>query len=453
MIKTLYPPDSNSESSEYTDSTKPSNNIESSLLSSGHEKPTSTDQNSHSNTDTLPLVSDDQQVCRSASSLSGSSSKRNSSAEDTSSSSSSEDELIDIVGSPPTPPSSNHQLASMTLALPVSSAVHNLSNKPRSTSPDVASHSSYVDSYTSTPKKGFSICTETVFEQSEQPDNSFEHHNSTFSQNDYERSNSFNESLAPPNIAVPPSINYQTQYSEENNLHPDNGRSDYQDNNQWHPSNYNSYSNENEHIRSESAVSQQLSVSEASGTLPEPSDDLEYDNSTDDGDTNDIEGGVPVAWEDNTRNVLSEAEDSRESIEDGHDQTGNAHGALQKPIMPLRINKSKFGDYMWASDDSASSSPAPIRLKISEPVPPPIKLRIKRDRNDKWEAASSVSSYASDVNSVSGNDSNSEENESESLNWMVTEEAENSSSASASETEQQFEEDGEDDVPFSHYES
>lgn len=341
MIKTLYPPDSNSESSEYTDSTKPSNNIESSLLSSGHEKPTSTDQNSHSNTDTLPLVSDDQQVCRSASSLSGSSSKRNSSAEDTSSSSSSEDELIDIVGSPPTPPSSNHQLASMTLALPVSSAVHNLSNKPRSTSPDVASHSSYVDSYTSTPKKGFSICTETVFEQSEQPDNSFEHHNSTFSQNDYERSNSFNESLAPPNIAVPPSINYQTQYSEENNLHPDNGRSDYQDNNQWHPSNYNSYSNENEHIRSESAVSQQLSVSEASGTLPEPSDDLEYDNSTDDGDTNDIEGGVPVAWEDNTRNVLSEAEDSRESIEDGHDQTGNAHGALQKPIMPLRINKSK----------------------------------------------------------------------------------------------------------------
>jgi len=65
---------------------------------------------------------------------------------------------------------------------------------------------------------------------------------------------------------------------------------------------------------------------------------------------------------------------------------------------------------MWASDDSASSSPAPIRLKISEPVPPPIKLRIKRDRNDKWEAASSVSSYASDVNSVSGNDSNSEEN-------------------------------------------
>ena len=45
----------------------------------------------------------------------------------------------------------------------------------------------------------------------------------------------------------------------------------------------------------------------------------------------------------------------------------------------------------WQSDGSSSPS---VKLKINNP--PPIKLRIKRDENDKWEAASSVSSYMSE---------------------------------------------------------
>ena len=63
------------------------------------------------------------------------------------------------------------------------------------------------------------------------------------------------------------------------------------------------------------------------------------------------------------------------------------------------VNIFQLKNCNWLDDDvNQDEKCRPIKLKINEPAPPPIKLRIKRDVNDKWEAASTLS------NNVVGDD-------------------------------------------------
>lgn len=241
----------------------------------------------------------------------------------------SEDELIDI-GSPPSP-----------LPLPAFSTPHAQSATPE----PLPLLNPPPHTYTSSPKKGFSICSETVIEQFEQPDNSYDQRSSHINSSSPE-----NAEQASDDSDTSDGSDSQESVSDENS---NPNYSDAAQHHTWHRL-------EVEPVCTSTQTVHRSTESVSAGTyltsLPAESIDTNggndnladnnssFDDSTDDHE-DDGDGGIPVSWEDNTEYVPSEAasevgESSRSHSPNDEYMFGDDE-VEGGPIMPLRINKKK----------------------------------------------------------------------------------------------------------------
>lgn len=242
----------------------------------------------------------------------------------------SEDEVIDI-GSPPSPPSAPLPTAEPHIHRPEPTELR---------SPLV------MEGYTSSPKKGFSICSETVIEQFEQHDNSYEQRQTNSSNQGnagmYER---YNPDADMPYHYAHSHPQYSQQYESEN-------RSQSADTETRESSpliSHNTDAAASTELGSTDTYASELPSGRTSESVRTTESDSTYDHSTDEEEEEEEEvqqGGVPVSWEDHTENVPSEAPSDELEAESGlsadeSDLYDDHEERDDMTVLPIRINKRK----------------------------------------------------------------------------------------------------------------